>query len=350
MAHLVFLTGTPTHVAAGSGTSVGISVLRDAIIGLGHQVTLLAPEEGRGQTTLGRIAFNLLARRRLRRTPADVLIGFDLDGVFVRRTGLHHVAAIKGVLADEAGHEHGLSRLQLALQARLEARHVRRADRIIATSAYSAAQIARFYGIEAEKIAVVPELIDLAAWNQALTAAPQQEARPRILTVAHLYPRKGIDTLLRAFARLPAAAHLRIVGTGPEGTRLETLANDLGLGPRVHFVGHLPFHDLAAEYAQATLFALPSTQEGFGIVFLEAMAACLPIVAARAAAAPEVLEEGVTALLVDPDDEAALAHALGTLLADRSLRETLGTAGQERVRQFDAPVVAQQFLAAIGVG
>jgi glycosyltransferase involved in cell wall biosynthesis len=351
MAHLVFLTGTPTHVAAGSGTSVGIAVLREAVIALGHEVTLIAPEEGRGQTTRGRIVFNLAARRRLRGLGADVLVGFDLDGVFVSRADAPlHVAAIKGVLADEATHERGMSRLTLALQARLEAQHVRRADRVIATSAYSAAQIARFYGIERETIAVVPELIDLAAWTHALDEAPRHEGRPRILTVAHLYPRKGIDTLLRAFARVPAEAELRIVGTGPERSRLEALASDLALAPRVHFLGHLPFRDLVAEYRHAALFALPSTQEGFGIVFLEAMASGLPIVAARAAAVPEVLEAGVSAILVDPDDEAALTDALTRLLADRALRESLGAAGRERVQQFDAPVVAQRFLAAIGVG
>ena len=81
MAHLVFLTSTPAGVADGSGTWVGISVLRDAIVALGHQVTLIARPPARArETTLSRIIFNIRARSRLQRLRHDVLIGFDLDG------------------------------------------------------------------------------------------------------------------------------------------------------------------------------------------------------------------------------------------------------------------------------
>ncbi|HEX3069861.1 MAG TPA: hypothetical protein VHX14_14930, partial [Thermoanaerobaculia bacterium] len=112
MAHLIFLTGTPASISEGSGTWVGISVLRQAILALGHEVTLLnATHHG----VLARIAFNLRARFRLKKINADVLVGFDLDGVFVRKGSFLHVAAIKGVVADEASHEHGLSRLELAV-------------------------------------------------------------------------------------------------------------------------------------------------------------------------------------------------------------------------------------------
>jgi len=275
---------------------------------------------------------------------ADAVIGFDLDGVFASR---RHIAAIKGVLADEARHEHGASRIALAIQARLERWHVQRADRVITTSAYSAGRIAKFYGAKPEKIVIVPELIDLDAWQVALSEAPVDEGPPRILCVAHLYPRKGVDTLLRAFARLTTEAILRIVGAGPESERLEHLAHDLNIANRVHFLRHLRFAVLAAEYRNAAVFALPTEQEGFGIVFLEAMASSLPIIATRVAAVPEVVADGVTGLLIDPGDEAALAHTLEGLLQDQDLRKRLGSAGRARVAQFAAPVVARQFLAAV---
>jgi len=344
MARLIFITGTPPTVAEGSGTWVGISVLRDAIVALGHQVTILAPSPGAGESTLSRILFNLRLRKDLRTMRADAVIGFDLDGVFASR---RHIAAIKGVLADEARHEHGASRIALAIQARLERWHVQRADRVITTSAYSAGRIAKFYGAMPDKIVIVPELIDLDAWQIALSEAPVDEGPPRILCVAHLYPRKGVDTLLRAFARLTTEAILRIVGAGPEGERLEHLAHDLNIANRVHFLRHLPFAALAAEYRNAAVFALPTEQEGFGIVFLEAMASSLPIIATRVAAVPEVVADGVTGLLIDPGDEAALAHTLERLLRDQDLQKQLGSAGRARVGQFAAPVVARQFLAAV---
>lgn len=350
MARLIFVTGTSATVAGGSGTWVGISVLRDAIVALGHEVTILAPSpRAGGETTLSRILFNVRIRKELRSPRADAVIGFDLDGVFAPRSGCRHIAAIKGVLADEARYEHGASRIALAVQARLEGWHVHRAGRVITTSVYSSGRIAKFYGATTGKIVVVPELIDLDAWQAALSVAPREEGPPRILCVAHLYPRKGLDTLLRAFARVTADAVLRVVGIGPESERLARLARGLGINSRVHFLGHLPFADLAAEYRNAGIFALPTEQEGFGIVFLEAMASSLPIIATRVAAVPEVVADGVTALLIDPGDETALAQTLEKLLRDPALRAGLGNAGRAHVARFAAPVVARQFLSAIGI-
>jgi glycosyltransferase involved in cell wall biosynthesis len=348
MARLIFVTGTSSTVAEGSGTWVGISGLRDAIVALGHEVVMVTPVDAR-TTTLSRIRFNIRIRKQLRSIRGDAIIGFDLDGVFAPRNGPLHVAAIKGVLADEANHESGIERFVLMIQAWLEARHVRRADRVITSSAYSAGRITHFYGLDRERIAIVPELIDLDIWDRALAATPREEGLPRILTVAHLYPRKGVDTLLRAFASVPGDAALRIVGTGPERERLEDLAQTLGLTNRVHFLGHLAFAALVAEYRNATLFALPTEQEGFGIVFLEAMASSLPVIATRVAAVPEVVCDGVTALLANPGDESTLAQLLEALLADAALRERLGNAGRAHAARFAAPAVARQFLSAIGV-
>ena len=200
-----------------------------------------------------------------------------------------------------------------------------------------------------DKIFVVPELIDLEGWERSLRQAPLAEGPTRILCVAHLYVRKGIDTLLRAFARVRGESILRIVGVGPEMGRLKQLAHDLAIGTRVHFLGHLPFDRLIAEYRNAAIFALPTEQEGFGIVFLEAMASSLPVIATRATAVPEVVEEGTTALLVSPRDDAGLAETIAKLLAEPKMRRALGSAGKMRVRRYDAPIVARQFLAAAGI-
>jgi glycosyltransferase involved in cell wall biosynthesis len=349
MAHLIFLTSTPATVAQGSGTWVGISVLRDALVALGHRVSLISDSRMSAKSILSRIRFNIGIRSRLKQMAADVLVGFDLDGVFAPPDSLFHVASIKGVLADEAHHERGRSRIGLALLGHFEARHARRSDRIITTSGYSAERIVKFYGVMSSKVSVVPELIDLAHWQRALDAAPIVEGPPRILCVAHLYPRKGVDTLIRAFARLRGRAVLRIAGIGPERQTLEQLTHELGIEDHVQFRGHLPFEELIAEYRNAAIFALPSTQEGFGIVFLEAMASSLPVVAARAAAVPEVVADGVTALLVDPDNAEQLAENLRSLLDDPARRVEMGSAGRARVDRYDAPIVGRQFLEAIGI-
>lgn len=351
MAHLLFLSGTPPDVLGGSGTYVGVSVLREALLRMGHRVDLVTTSSPRGPLAMAaRLGFNLRTRRAAELLRPDVLVGFDLDGVFCRTGRPVHVAAIKGVVAEELKYERGWKRGALRLEAVLEGWHVRRADAVVTTSAYAARCVAADYGLERERVRVVPELIDLRRWRGALEADPRKPATPlRILCVAHLYPRKDVATLMRAMGLLRNDAALRVVGVGPELVALERLASRLDLGKRVAFLGHLPYRVLAGEYRNADIFCLPSRQEGFGIVFLEAMAAGLPIVATRAAAIPEVVLDGECGALVEPGDVSGLSTTLDRLLENPAERRRLGEAGKRRVERYDAAGVAAQFLEAIGI-
>jgi glycosyltransferase involved in cell wall biosynthesis len=107
--------------------------------------------------------------------------------------------------------------------------------------------------------------------------------------------------------------------------------------------------DVMREYASADLFCLPSRQEGFGIVFLEAMAAGLPIVAGKAGAVPEVAPHGEVSILVPPDDVDGLAGAIRKILGDTSLGERLGRAGRRRCSAYGWPAVSRRFLVATGL-
>jgi glycosyltransferase involved in cell wall biosynthesis len=98
------------------------------------------------------------------------------------------------------------------------------------------------------------------------------------------------------------------------------MTNGLELGNTVHFTGQISHQDLLAEFSACDLFCLPSLQEGFGLVFLQAMAAGIPIIALRASSTPELIEHGVNGLLAAPGDDADLAHAIKTCLADSHLR------------------------------
>jgi glycosyltransferase involved in cell wall biosynthesis len=165
-----------------------------------------------------------------------------------------------------------------------------------------------------------------------------------------MYPRKNLGTLFRAYAHLQAAGvpfEGWVVGDGPCREAWERLRDRLGLRAQVTFLGTIPRRDLVRRYREASLFCLPSRQEGFGIVFLEAMASGLPVVAARAAAVPETVVEGEVGLLADPDDPAELADALGRLLGDPVLRADLGAGGRRRVERYRADRVAGQFLTSV---
>ncbi|MCC6858383.1 MAG: glycosyltransferase family 4 protein [Bryobacterales bacterium] len=338
-----FLTSTPLNVTAGSGTFVGIRTLAGALRKAGAEVRIVAPELHLPVYTASRILFN--ETLRFRRDECDVTVGFDMDGYRVAGRG-RHAASIKGVIADEMRHERGLTRATMAVQARYEGLHVRRADLVMTTSRYAAERLRELYGIRAP-VRIVPELIDLEAWEQLLARNPGERTggRFRVFCVCRFYPRKRLHLLLRAAARLRSRIpelEVRIAGNGPEAENLKRLWTELRLGDTVAWLGDVSQETLAKEYNRADVFCLPSVQEGFGIVFLEAMASGKPVVAARAAAAPEVVRHG---LLVEPEDAEALAEALEKLYDDAELRHGLESRGREWVREFDAPRVAEQFLA-----
>ncbi len=345
---IAFLTSTPLDFARGSGTSAGITTLARAAERLGARIRSFTPQRRFPVYTLERLWFN----RQLRGVnfgEFDATVGFDLDGCFLAgRSAVPHVASIKGVIADEMRFERGTTRATMALQARWEGRHVRAADLVLTTSAYAARRIGELYS-PARPVHVVPECIDLEAWSDRLlrnSAAPDP-AKFTVLSVCRFYPRKRLPVLLRAAARLRSRIpqlEVRIVGGGPEEPRLLNLWRALNLQRTVRWLGNVPDAALAREYQACDLFCLPSVQEGFGIVFLEAMAAGRPVVAARAAAVPEVVADGSTGLLAEPESDEALAEAIARLHGDPALRGSLGAAARRAVEQWDARRVAGLFL------
>jgi glycosyltransferase involved in cell wall biosynthesis len=340
-----FLTSTPLDIRRGSGTYVGIAVLARALRELGHQVAIETPRVHLPVYTAERLLFN----RGLRPTAGfDSTVGFDMDGYSIAGEA-GHFAALKGVIADEVRFERGLTRLTMGIQARCERLHVLRASRVIVTSQYCAAQVRTLYGATHQPL-VVPELIDLAEWRAALAAgrASGPAGRFTVLFVGRLYRRKRVGVLLRAAAalhgRIPEL-EVRIVGNGPCAAPLQQLARELKLDGTVTFPGDVSRTQLLEEYRAASVFCLPSVQEGFGIVLLEAMAAGKPIVASRAAAIPEVVPH---AMLVSPDSPEALATGIESLYRSAESCAAQSEAGAVRVEEFDAPRVARLFCKAIG--
>ncbi|HET7340996.1 MAG TPA: glycosyltransferase family 4 protein [Methylomirabilota bacterium] len=359
-----FLSSTPANPTEGSGTWVALDGLVRGLERLGHAVRRRPLGRRTGFHTLDRWLYN--AHVAAHPPDADVVVGVDLDGfLWARRRSAfagppaldgratpRFIVALKGIIADELRNERGLVRWLLARQARWERLNTERADRVVVPSRYSATVARDVYGVPDERLAVVPEPIDLGEWRRRFAAAgaPRRRA-PTVLSVARMYPRKRLDDLLRAAARLREripAVRVRIVGEGPESARLRALHGTLGLGDSVTFLGDISRQALAVEYVGADCFCLPTIQEGFGIVFTEAMAAGLAIVACRAAAVPELVEDRRTGLLVSPRSPGALAAALETLLTHPGLRAELGAAGAARVAAFDLEPVARRFVEVAG--
>jgi glycosyltransferase involved in cell wall biosynthesis len=342
--HFQFITSTPLNIERGSGTFAGIATLAKFLQAARHRVDLVTPQFHLPIYTAERLLFNQ-SLRFLHPFRGDATVGFDMDGYTLRGNPGLHVAAIKGVIADEMRFESGLTRATMRLQAHCEKKHVERADLIIATSRYSAENIQQFYGISRTP-RIVPEPIDLNSWKKLLArnSVPPSPDRFTVLSVCRFYPRKRLPLLLAAADRLRPkipGLEVRIVGGGPEAANLRSLWQQRNLPNTVTWLGDLSQDELAREYNRCHVFCLPSVQEAFGIVFLEAMAAGKPIVAARAAAVPEVVQHG---MLAEPDDEQSLADAIERLYNDAVLRQQLAAAASQFVSQFDAPRVAAKFI------
>jgi glycosyltransferase involved in cell wall biosynthesis len=203
-------------------------------------------------------------------------------------------------------------------------------------------------GAPAEHIRLVFNGTDLRRFSPGTDGTGSQRFGPHmIFACRQLFPRKGIRFLLEAGAQLkPRFPDLQIVlaGDGFERPELARLATELGIASQVTFLGWVANEELPPYYRAAAVSVIPSLEEGFGIPAAEAMGCEVPVVASDAGGLPEVVEDGVTGLVVPRGDATALAGAIGTLLADPERRRRMGQAGRERaLRLFDWDRSAAQF-------
>jgi colanic acid/amylovoran biosynthesis glycosyltransferase len=176
---------------------------------------------------------------------------------------------------------------------------------------------------------------------RALPAPPPRPVKPlRVVCVGRLSPEKGQLGLLAAFAegcRRGIDAELRLIGDGPDRLAVEAAIASRDLAGHCVLLGQRPEDETLAEVAAADVLVSASFMEGLPVALMEALGMAVPVVAPRLAGIPELVEDGVTGLLFTPADWQALARCLERALGDRALRERLGRAGQQRVRdEFDA--------------
>jgi glycosyltransferase involved in cell wall biosynthesis len=212
-------------------------------------------------------------------------------------------------------------------------RKVDEAAFVVAVSEFTRARLAAGNG----KVAVVRNGVEPPA-----PAAPDDP--PLVLAVARLVEKKGLDTLLRACAELVRRGvrfRCELVGDGPERGRLEALARELDLGDAVRLSGARPHAEVAGRLARARAFALPcrrardGDEDALPVALVEALAAGVPVVTTGVGGIPEAVEDGVSGLLVPPEDPRALADALERLLVDDALHARLAAGGRDAARAFD---------------
>ena len=224
---------------------------------------------------------------------------------------------------------------------------LRGARRILCVSDYTRREVQRRIALPDSRFVVVPNALD-PLFDQALSDGAPGSGAPVILTVARLDAReryKGMDHLIGAMPAVRQAvpaARLRIVGTGSDLPSLKELAARLGMTGTVEFAGFLDDDHLRAAYRDCNLFALPSSGEGFGIVFLEAMAHGKPCLGARTGAVPEIID-GTSGVLVDPGDIRQIATQLVWALKHQWNPKQI----RERATRFGYPVFQERLQRAL---
>jgi len=278
----------------------------------------------------------ILAALRLARARPDV--------IFAAHPNLAPIAAAMKLLAPKAQliiGAHGIEVWQRLPALRRAA--LRRADLVLAPSSDTARKLTEIQGVRAEKIRrlpwpVDPNFLDLADSPDNLPLPARFPNGRVVLSVGRWAANeryKGADLLIEAASELAREfpdLHLVLVGTGDDLPRLEKLANTASTPDHIHFMSGLSRRELAAYYAASDIFALPSTGEGFGLVFLEAMAFRKAVIGTASGGIPDIIEDGVTGILADPKNSSSLPGALRALLSNNDLRLKMGQRAGEVVR------------------
>lgn len=220
---------------------------------------------------------------------------------------------------------------------------ITRANAYIASSSKSKeAQI--YYGAKKEKCHISYLTVDVEKYIQK----PQGQGKGKILCVGSLIERKGVDLLLKALAKTNCEYSLYLAGAGPVKDNLRTQAEDLQISDKVHFLGQLNREELLKHYAESDLFVLPTREDCFALVILEAICARLPIVCSRYAdGAYDLIEEGKNGYIIDPYNEEKFAACIEKLLENSELRKEMQQHSDKIIEKFRFSNIAKGYMEAI---
>jgi glycosyltransferase involved in cell wall biosynthesis len=304
-----------------------------------------------GSRHTGRVRYSLVTIfRRLVRLAGDhdIVVGsLELDPTYL------------AYLAARLRHKPVIGWVRIALKEYLKLRQrwhrplVRavypRLDRVVFNALDAASSTRNVVRLETSKVAIIPSSLDPAGIEAVQRSGQSWQCPPLdgplVMAVCRLNPEKGLDVLLRAHRRLrDASVHhwLAILGKGPLREELMHLASRLRVADTVMMPGY--FANPYSAMEKASVFVLPSGVEGCPSVLLEALHLGLPIVSTNCLSGPsEILDGGRYGMLVPPDDDSALAEALGRLLNDPAKRAELSTLGRARARQYTGTVIADRW-------
>lgn len=324
----------PAFSGFGGGITAFSRELAAALADLGHRVSLFGKTDltgcwnglplrgaGAAPSPLRTAAFaTRIVASCVRERPDHVIsthLNFGPAALYARRIG-----GVPYTLVAHGIDVHG--ELSPARRAALRA-----ADSVLAVSSWTRRRVIQYAGVAPERVAVLPNTVDEQRFTESggvdhlrrrYGIGPGERV---VLTVARLHADeayKGYDRVVQALPQVRAACgsvRFVIVGSGGDRVRIEALARACGVSDAVTFAGFVPDEELADHYRLADVFAMPSTGEGFGIVFLEAMACGTPVLAGDRDGSADALDSGRLGRLIDPTDVGAIATGIVELLEHR---------------------------------
>ena len=277
----------------------------------------------------------------LKELKPDVVVGSEYNPTilqalsYCRRSKIPFISWTDGTLYSE--------RNRNFIQKFLRRYVVSKASSYIASSTKSKeAQV--YYGADERKCHISFLAVDVDKYIQK----PSGEGQGKILCVGSLIERKGVDLLLRALSNVMIDYELYLAGSGKEKENLISLAEQLKIEQKIHFLGQLSREELLKHYADSDLFVLPTREDCFALVILEAMCSGLPIVCSKYAdGAFDLIEEGKNGFIVDPYDEKAFAEKIEKVLKDEVLRETMRSRSKTALDKFRFSSISKGYMEAI---
>lgn len=362
---------TNTYLPVMSGVVRSISTFRQAQVALGHNVFIFAQDSSKYTDTEPFVfrypAFNVPVRNYPLTIPVSPLIDWVLPILKPDVIHAHHPAPMGSAASDKAEKlniplvfthhtryqeytQHmGLPEdLVNDVLTYLLADYMKKCQHIIAPSSSIKQMISDTYGIH-DRVTVIPTGIDLEPYQTADGTAVRQQLgwqddEKILVSVGRLVDEKNFTTLVRA-AAIAMETHdnvrLALIGDGQQRKHLEKLAQELGIGERVQFLGRVEYDKMPATLSAADIFCFASVTETQGLVTMEAMAAGLPVAAVAATGTSDIVVHGENGLLTDNNPE-ALAQALDKMLADPDLCDRLTEAASETAVSFDMITTAQR--------
>ena len=283
-----------------------------------------------------------LAERWAEHRPDVVHAHFWMSGLAALAAGRRHgipVVQTFHALGTVKRRQQGVKDTSPPQRADLEPGVARAVDWTVATCSDEVFELVRL-GADRRRISVVPCGVDLSHFTPQGPALERREGVPRVVTLCRLVERKGVGNAIEAIAQVPGAELLIAGGPpadeldrDPQARRLRALADQLGVGERVRFLGRLGRADIPPLLRSADVVACVPWYEPFGIVPLEAMACGRPVVASRVGGHIDTIVDGVSGVHVPARDPDSIAETIGALLADPARREALGAAAARRARK-----------------